>query len=270
MTDLEQRVREAYDAQHASEALRGRTLAFLEEERKGHSDICPAATRSLSVRRRRPRARVVTALAACLLLVLSLIGVYGLYRAPSAYVDIDVNPSIELTVNIFGIVIGAESLNDDGAAVLDAVDVLNRPYGDAINALVSSDALGTYAGSDAFIDVNVVSEDDRLGESLVAQSDEVLSSASCGHACQRADSATRDAAAAAGLGVGRYRAAQELMSLDSSYTLEECASMSMRQLRDHIDACHGDQDGEGSSTGPAGHGHGQGHGQGSGRACRQG
>ena len=34
MTDLEQRIREAYDAQHASEALRGRTLALLEEERK--------------------------------------------------------------------------------------------------------------------------------------------------------------------------------------------------------------------------------------------
>ena len=27
MTNLEQRIREAYDAQHASEALRGRTLA---------------------------------------------------------------------------------------------------------------------------------------------------------------------------------------------------------------------------------------------------
>ena len=28
------------------------------------------------------------------------------------------------------------------------------------------------------------------------------------------------------------------MSLDPSYTLEECASMTMRQLRDRIDACH--------------------------------
>lgn len=53
---------------------------------------------------------------------------------------------------------------------------------------------------------------------------------------RRADSATRDAAAAAGLGVGRYQAAQELMSLDPSYTLEECVSMTMRQLRDRIDA----------------------------------
>lgn len=38
MTDLEQRIREAYDAQHASEALRGRTLALLEEERKRRPD----------------------------------------------------------------------------------------------------------------------------------------------------------------------------------------------------------------------------------------
>lgn len=92
------------------------------------------------------------------------------------------NPSLELTVNTFGIVIEAEALNDDGAVVLGAVDMLNRPYGDVIGALLSSDAFGSYAEKDAFIDVNVVSENNRLGESLVAQSDEALSSASCEHA----------------------------------------------------------------------------------------
>lgn len=132
--------------------------------------------------RRRPRARVVTAWAACLLLALALVGAYGVYRAPSAFVDIEVNPSLELTVNTFGIVIEAEALNDDGAVVLGAVDMLNRPYGDVIGALLSSDAFGSYAEKDAFIDVNVVSENNRLGESLVAQSDEALSSASCEHA----------------------------------------------------------------------------------------
>ena len=257
MTDLEQRIREAYDAQHASEALRGRTLALLEEERKRRPDAPSVEVHRASLRRR-PRARVVTAWAACLLLALALVGAYGVYRAPSAFVDIEVNPSLELTVNTFGIVIEAEALNDDGAVVLGAVDMLNRPYGDVIGALLSSDAFGSYAEKDAFIDVNVVSENNRLGESLVAQSDEALSSASCEHACRRADSATRDAAAAAGLGVGRYQVAQELMSLDPSYTLEECASMTMRQLRDRIDACHSGQEGDSYE----GHGHGQGAGKG--------
>ena len=257
MTDLEQRIREAYDAQHASEALRGRTLALLEEERKRRPDAPSVEVHRASLRRR-PRVRVVTAWAACLLLALALVGAYGVYRAPSAFVDIEVNPSLELTVNTFGIVIEAEALNDDGAVVLGAVDMLNRPYGDVIGALLSSDAFGSYAEKDALIDVNVVSENNRLGESLVAQSDEALSSASCEHACRRADSATRDAAAAAGLGVGRYQAAQELMSLDPSYTLEECASMTMRQLRDRIDACHSGQEGDSYE----GHGHGQGAGKG--------
>ena len=106
MTDLEQRIREAYDAQHASEALRGRTLALLEEERKRRPDAPSVEVHRASLRRR-PRARVVTAWAACLLLALALVGVYGVYRAPSAFVDIEVNPSLELTVNTFGIVIEA-------------------------------------------------------------------------------------------------------------------------------------------------------------------
>lgn len=144
MTDLEQRIREAYDAQHASEALRGRTLALLEEERKRRPDAPSVEVHRASLRRR-PRARVVTAWAACLLLALALVGAYGVYRAPSAFVDIEVNPSLELTVNTFGIVIEAEALNDDGAVVLGAVDMLNRPYGDVIGALLSSDAFGSYA-----------------------------------------------------------------------------------------------------------------------------
>ena len=134
MTDLEQRIREAYDAQHASEALRGRTLALLEEERKRRPDAPSVEVHRASLRRR-PRVRVVTAWAACLLLALALVGAYGVYRAPSAFVDIEVNPSLELTVNTFGIVIEAEALNDDGAVVLGAVDMLNRPYGDVIGAL---------------------------------------------------------------------------------------------------------------------------------------
>lgn len=60
MTDLEQRIREAYDAQHASEALRGRTLALLEEERKRRPDAPSVEVHRASLRRR-PRARVVTA-----------------------------------------------------------------------------------------------------------------------------------------------------------------------------------------------------------------
>lgn len=78
MTDLEQRIREAYDAQHASEALRGRTLALLEEERKRRPDAP-----SVEVASRLPAAvarECVSSLLGrpCLLLALALVGAYGL------------------------------------------------------------------------------------------------------------------------------------------------------------------------------------------------
>lgn len=312
MTDLDQRVREAYDAQRLPDDVRARTLSYIEAVRTEHEAAATsvsAASPEASPRfpstataneyprctdaatpgdreaapakavarpsRRAPRRRPVwLAAAACLLLALAAFGAYGVYQTPSAYVDIDVNPAIELTVNPFGIVIDAEALNDDGRTVLDAVSVTHRPYAAAIETLMKSEAFSSYATEDGFIDINVVSENDALGESLVAESSEAASSMPCGHACQRADAATREAASAAGLCVGRYRAAQELMELDPSYTLDECASMSMRQLRDHIDACHqesvADKEGE-ATSGAAGSGyngnggHGNGHGAGHGK-----
>ena len=300
MTDLEQRIREAYDGEQLPEAVRRRTLSYIEEAREaapsvGATSRSPSAPTASELSRsadgvvtegarevappghgrrapkavsRRPRRRPWLAAAACLLLVLCAFGAYGVYRTPSAYVDIDVNPAIELTVNPFGIVIDAEALNDDGRAVLAAVAVTNRPYATAIETLMESEAFAPYASEDSFIDINVVSENHELGETLVAESDRALASTPCGHACQRADVETRNEAAAAGLCVGRYRAAQELMELDPSYTLEECTSMSMRQLRDHIDACHQNDSTEeatpgesGESCGNHGNGHGNGHGR---------
>lgn len=259
MIDLEQRLREAYDAQHLPDAVRARTLAAIDEARRLGASAEAKAQRGRVARRSRRRA---VALAACLLLVLAVFGAYGVYRTPSAYVDIDVNPSIELTVNPLGIVIAADSLNDDGRAVLDAVGLVHRPYANAINALMSSAAFNSYIGGEGFVDISVISESDRLGDELVAQSDAALASTACSHRCQRADAALRSEAAAAGMGVGRYRAARELIELDPSYTLEDCSSMTMRQLRDRIDACHNDGDDDVSDGESAGHSGKQGHGNG--------
>lgn len=275
MTDVEERVRAAYDACRLPDGVRKRTLAAIEvaraseETRRGASEedsrvseegVAPGASTPRAPRR--PRVGRWLAAAACFLLALAAFGAYGVYRTPSAYVDIDVNPAIELTVNPFGAVIGAEALNDDARSVLADVSLLNRSYRDAIAALLDSSAFSSYISDDAFVDINVVSEDERLGTQIMAESDEAMATVPAQHACHRADAATREAAAEAGLCIGRYRAAQELIELDPSYTLEDCAGMSMRELHDHIDACHQEE----SEGAPAGHGSGAGrhHGRGMG------
>ena len=215
------------------------------------------------------RFRRIAALAACFVLVVTCLGGFRLYAQPTAYVGIDINPSIELSVNRFGIVVGSEALNEDGAALLDSVSLTNRSYADALAALTGSDAFAPYAQENSFVEVSVTSDNQRQVESLCAQSDATLSALPCQGACAVVDAQTRDAAFAAGMGVGRYNAALELIELDPSVTLEECAGMSMRELRDRIASYRGDAStpsgagrGAQGGRGAGGAGHGAGRGAG--------
>ena len=64
-------------------------------------------------------------------------------------------------------------------------------------------------------------------------------------------------AQALGLPLGKYHAYEELHALDPSITPEEAAGMTMRELRDRIDACRQDGDEEESYGGGGGqHQHG--------------
>lgn len=211
MTDIQQRVREAYDAQHLPEALRARTLAAIEEARAegGASPVgnmpetmpptatqpsalpavVPAASAHSTRSRRRPRRRFALGVAACLVLVLAVIGAFGAYQTPAAYVGISVNPSIELTVNPFGKVIAARGLNEDGETVLAEVALDHLSYEEAIVCLVESPAFSPYLTADAMVDVAIASDDQRLGSDLAEQTDRVLAKMPCAHRCHRADGA---------------------------------------------------------------------------------
>ena len=229
----------------------------------GSSD--PAVPVARSPRRRRRWAPL--AAAACLLLVSILAGAgWHLWQQPAAFVGVDVNPSLELTVNAFDRVVKATAINDDGAAVLDALSLEGRSYEEAFATLMDSEAMAPYLAEDAFVDVNITTQDNALASELQAQSDAVLAGHPYQGACHHADEATREAAAAAGMGVGRYRAACELAELDDSVSVDDCAAMTMRELHDAIDhLCEDETHNHGSGSGNGdGHGAGTGSGQGSG------
>lgn len=281
MTDAEERMRRALDAQQAPEQLRLRTLAAIEEARAREEGEGPDARQARSVasgpaapaasaavraaaRRRRP-ARALAALAACLVLALAGFGLYSVYREPVAFVGIDVNPSIELSVNRLDVVVEARALNDDGRAVLDAVALEGRGYRDALDALAVSAAFAPYADEGSLVEVNVASADRERADRLSAETDAILAVLPCEHACESVDEEVRDRANAAGMGMARYRAAEELGALDPSVTLEECAGMTMRELRDRIDACEGGDVAGAPGAGGQGASSGGGRGQGSGR-----
>lgn len=213
----------------------------------------------------RPAARLAprqrrwpAALAAAACLLVAILGFSGwqLYQQPVAYVGLDVNPSLELAVNRFDRIVDATAINDDGRTVLEQVSLVGMSYEEAFNCLMESEAMAPYLNDDSFVEVSITSQDDSLAETLQAQSGAVLAHCTSQGACHRADEETRAAAAAVGMGVGRYRVAQELVELDDSLTLDDCAHMTMRELHDAIDHLCAEE------------GHGNGHGFGNGNGGR--
>lgn len=216
----------------------------------------------------------ITAIAACLALVACLIGGVADFLRPVAYVGIDVNPSVELTLNRFNIVVGTHALNDDGQRALDEAPCMWRPFDDAARDL--DGAMRTIAVEDAVVEVSIDCDNESHYAALAAQSNNCFGCNGEAH-CNRTSAEERQAAHSLGMGVAKYRAYQELQEAGVDISAEKCASMSMRELRDllaengidaneekdeHAGMSYGQGRGDHNGNGNGGHNHGSGNGNG--------
>ena len=72
--------------------------------------------------------------------LLLLFGGFTGYVAPAGVVSLDVNPSIEYTINCFDRVLSVSAVNDDANAILSALDgqsLRNRTIDDAVEATIT-------------------------------------------------------------------------------------------------------------------------------------
>lgn len=264
--ELDIRVREAFDTLEVPDALRQRTLEAYDElataqaadKPKLHVVSSSGGGPSRSTRKVR-RARFMSALAACLVLGLAVIGIFRVGIAPvgpgdsaapgavlpdtavTAFVDIDINPSIELQLNDSNQVVAVEGVNEDGRSVLAGLALEGLSYEEALSTLMSSEALAPYLNDDAFVQVSVASDNSGQERALMNASEQRLASLPCRGSCDAVSLELREEAHAHGMGCGKYAAALELSGLDPDVTIEDCHDMSMRELRDRIAACHSEE-----------------------------
>lgn len=196
---------------------------------------------------RSPLPRLAAA-CACLLLALSALGAWLLYRTPVSFISIDVNPSLELRLNRFGRVVGSTAFNDGGAQVLNSISVHNLPCEDVIEALAANPLLRSSLDSGARVVFTVVSD---RPEELRAMITGGKGFRACAGLYVQADASCLEQAHACGLSVGKYYVYEELSQYGSSVTIEDCHHMSIGQLQDELARCSG-----------YGHGYGHGHGHG--------
>ena len=221
MKQFEDKMRDAFNEVRAPEELKRTTLESIEAKR-------PAKTK-------RPFFTSIgakVALAACVLMVAFGVGggAYA-YSTPTAYVDVEVNPSVELGVNCFNYVVSAEGINEDGAALLEDVSLQNLRYDEAIQKLDNTFEDQGYLTDATAVNVRVVCENNNQYAQLESTTQTCFQSAGQGVNCARANNEERQQARAVGMGIGKYEAWQALVEAGVDISSNQAAQMTMAELR---------------------------------------
>lgn len=247
---MNRRWKTAFDRIHAEEQLKEHTRAYLAQQ----------LVRQQPRRRARWRPALATV---CLLFVLAL-GSYWLFLIPTAFISIDLNPSLELSINRFDRVIAVQGYNDEGQMIADSLQLQYLDYRQALQELLNSQEIGSYLDQDAVLSMTVSGQDSSQCGSIL-QEVEGCAAAHQNIRCHSGDIEQVNQAHAAGMSLGKYQAFLILQQLDPSITEEQVRQLSMRQIRQLIDA-YSERDGASGSeqgdaqAGQAGSHHSQEHG----------
>ncbi len=163
-------------------------------------------------------------MAACLLLFLG-----NMYFTPVSFISIDINPSIELSVNTFDRVIGVTANNEDAQKIVDSVGLNNMNYVDALEQLDEAQSFSGF--SDSYTEVTVISD----------SSDEIIEhieACSFNHQNMTFHSANqelKDDAMEHDISFGKYRAYLELLEFDSTVEIDDIRRLPMAVIRQMIE-----------------------------------
>ena len=105
--------------------------------------------------------KLLVASVAAVFMTATFIGGNAILNTPVAYISLDINPSIELGINLFDKVVTAEGVNADGQTMLSENDVINTNLSEALERLVDSAAEKDYIKADGTTVVSITAESDN-------------------------------------------------------------------------------------------------------------
>ena len=185
----------------------------------------------------------LVASAAALALVIGLgagAGVYLRNQAVAATVSLDVNPSVELSVNRNDRVLEVSANNEDGKLIIGDMDLTGSDLNVAVNAIVGSMVRNGYLNELAnSVLVSVDSKDAAIGSALqekLAQEISVILEGDhfTGAVISQTVEKTEDLnnqAQEHHISIGKANLIQQIIDQDSRYTFEELAERSINELK---------------------------------------
>jgi hypothetical protein len=223
------RIRDAFDAVRASDRLKADTLEYVLREAQKRDRGKPS---------RRAKMRFVFASAACALLLFSGAISYHSYFTATAFLDFDINPSIELSVNRFGRVIEARAYNDDGEKILAERSLKHKTYRGAAQLIVDAAVAGGYLQNEALLSVTVQTNDAERESRMLASVEAGVALAVSGHHITprtevfSVSADVRNEAHEQDISPAKYLAILELRAFDPAATAESCRDRSIGEIRE--------------------------------------
>lgn len=216
------KIKSAFGAIRATEELKSKTRAFIAEKSRG-------------CKRRTVYRRVIPAVCAVLLLFAGT----ALYFTPTARIDIEINPSLELEINLFDRVVSVKPLNDDGEALARTLDIRFAGYGEALRRIVDNEKISELLSENEVMTITVIETNTAQYEKIFSEA-EICANEHNNVFCFSASSEEHSLAHEVGLPFGKYRAFLELQKLDPDVTPDEVREMTMREIRNRIAELSGD------------------------------
>ena len=218
--DEKEKLKASLDQIHAEESLKTSTKKYLFEkvyfkEKKRSSPL-----------------RKFAAAAVCSLAVF-IGGGSWLFFTPTAFISVDVNPSLELGINRFDRIVSVTGYNEDGRALARDLHIKYMDYTDALETLMEDQNMEVYLADNADV-VLTVAGDNAAKSSEILDNVESCMSEHQNVYCHSGNSEEVHHAHDAGLSFGKYQAWQVLQDLDPDITLEEVQDMTMSEIRDLI------------------------------------
>lgn len=233
---MKTRIKEAFGEIRAEDQLKDRTKEFLSCEMQKQKEMHSSKAKRQSQRAysRWKYGKWISAAACFFFIVLATAG-YQFYFSATAVISIDVNPSIELNINRFDTVVSVKAYNEDGQVLTDHLQVRFMKYMDAFRTIVDSDDFAEYRSEEDFVSIAVAGYNEEQEKKILSDMESCTAKEQNMH-CYRTDEEEMTAAHEEGLSCGKYRAYLELKELDPEITVDDIRGMSMREIRDRIEA----------------------------------
>lgn len=218
---MNNKIKVAFDQIHAEDSLKTKTKTLIYE--KIHS-----RDRQKHIKLIRFSMAIV-----CFLVVLAGIGGYFSYTMPVAAISIDINPSIELKINMYDKVIDVKGYNEDGIKLVEELKVQYMEYSEAINVVLENEEIISYLSTDNLLEITVASDSQKIKEKMQSCISANTSVSPENIYCygNQEDIA---AAHSAGLSFGKYRVFLELQEINPEITVEDIQGCTMRDIRNMI------------------------------------